>query len=223
MWKNISITVVIVSCLSCYMICYAQGGSNEKLPSTKTMTIDFYKCLVNNKSPIKYTPYPEIEYRIWDAKNILTQGYSYSEIEKAVKKAKVFTDGEWLDSIIAISFPNKNTVYLEYTETTLSSIWLPDGTDAFTPTWHFYRPGIINDPDGFVNVRKEPSTKSEIVGRIYEEELFYFIPVSQTEWYQICWKEGDTPIGYIHRTRITIFDDFPDRIKEKVKHIRSGC
>lgn len=223
MWRKVSIIAIIVFCFLPFTNCYAQGNSNGKWPSTKTMTIDFYRCLLNNISPIKYTPYPEIEYRIWDTKDILTQGYSLSEIEKVVKKAKVFTDGEWLDSIIEISFPNKNIVYLEYTELTLNRIWLPDGTDAFTPTWHFYRPGIINDSDGYVNIREKPSVNSKIVGRINKDELFYFIPVSRADWYQICWEEGDLPVGYIHKSRITTYDDFPKKIKEKVKTLRSGC
>ncbi len=223
MRRNVSITVIIVFCFFTFTNCYAQGNSKVIIPSTKTMTIDFYRCLINNISPIKYTPYPEIEYRIWDSKEILTQGYSLSEIEKIVKKAKVFTDGEWLDSIIEISFPNKKTVYLEYTELTLNSIWLPDGTDAFTPTWHFYRPGIINDSDGYVNIREKPSVKSKIVGRINKDELFYFIPVSGTEWYQICWEEGNPPVGYIHKSKITKYNDFPPKIKEIVKTLRSGC
>jgi len=32
--------------------------------------------------------------------------------------------------------------------------------------------GTIKDPDGYTNLREEPSTKSKIVGQFYDDEIF---------------------------------------------------
>lgn len=67
--------------------------------------------------------------------------------------------------------------------------------------------GIINDPDGYTNVRKEEGTNHEVVGRIEESDQFLYYPNENSSW----WKVKTTPSygrsieGYVHNSRIQPF------------------
>jgi|GEM_PF-4645642 len=65
--------------------------------------------------------------------------------------------------------------------------------------------GIINDPDGYTNLRNIPSNKSEIVAKIIEGEFFYFRP-TQDNWWFI--KRCDGTEGYMHKSRIKEIDNY---------------
>jgi hypothetical protein len=60
--------------------------------------------------------------------------------------------------------------------------------------------GIINDPDGYVNVRKERDAKSEIICRILQNEKFLYWPASHSNWWSVKTKDGKS--GYVHKSRI---------------------
>ncbi|WP_299135702.1 SH3 domain-containing protein [uncultured Tenacibaculum sp.] len=60
--------------------------------------------------------------------------------------------------------------------------------------------GIINDKDGFVNVRLDKTIKSEIIGKIIENENFTYFNNNDSNWWIVKTKKG--LIGYIHRSRI---------------------
>ena len=62
--------------------------------------------------------------------------------------------------------------------------------------------GIINDPDGYTNVRKEKSSKSEILFQIYEDEKF-IIQNNDGDWWLI---EYSGKQGYIHNSRISVIN-----------------
>lgn len=68
-----------------------------------------------------------------------------------------------------------------------------------------YQPyyGVINDPDGYTNVREEKSSKSEIGFKIYEGEKFEIIDDSDDNWWMI---EYNGEQGYIYRDRIDIIE-----------------
>ncbi len=59
--------------------------------------------------------------------------------------------------------------------------------------------GVINDPDGYTNVRKEKSTSSPIVSKIFKGEIFSYQPVKGDKWYSVIVK-GQS--GYVHSSRI---------------------
>ena len=59
--------------------------------------------------------------------------------------------------------------------------------------------GVINDPDGYTNVRKEKSTSSPIVSKIFKGEVFSYQPVKGDKWYSVIIK-GQS--GYVHSSRI---------------------
>lgn len=60
---------------------------------------------------------------------------------------------------------------------------------------------VINDSDGYTNVRSGQGTKYEIIDRVSEGEVFYTIP-QQSDWWPVRTK--DNKLGYMHRSRIRI-------------------
>ena len=63
--------------------------------------------------------------------------------------------------------------------------------------------GIINDPDGYTNFRKEPNSNSEIIRKIYEESNFIILDTTDRWWYI----KHDNNTGYIHKSRVKIVSD----------------
>jgi uncharacterized protein YgiM (DUF1202 family) len=64
---------------------------------------------------------------------------------------------------------------------------------------------IINDKDGHVNVRESTSAQSKIIGKMYENDVFYCILSKDSNWCEVYMDNGAT--GYIHKTRITRLSD----------------
>jgi hypothetical protein len=60
-------------------------------------------------------------------------------------------------------------------------------------------PGVIDDPDGFTNLRAEPDSKSAIVATVRRGEVFTFV-AERSEWYKVTLASGKK--GYMHSSRI---------------------
>lgn len=60
---------------------------------------------------------------------------------------------------------------------------------------------LINDPDGYTNVRAQPSGKSKVIARLYDNEPFYTYR-QNGDWWQVKTKSGIE--GYMHKSRITL-------------------
>jgi len=66
---------------------------------------------------------------------------------------------------------------------------------------------IIKDKDGFVNVRKGPNAKSEIIGKLYVDDIFSYDTESESAgWVEIykedIKKDNSMIEGYIDKTRL---------------------
>ena len=66
------------------------------------------------------------------------------------------------------------------------------------------RIAVINDPDGYTNVRSGMSTKTDIIDRLYEGEHYEVYPTSNTNWWRV--KTQNYVKGYVHKSRIRIID-----------------
>lgn len=58
--------------------------------------------------------------------------------------------------------------------------------------------GLINDADGYVNIRKGAGTNYEVVGKLYNMEIFNYWEIES--WYIIETNKGVR--GYVHKSRI---------------------
>lgn len=63
------------------------------------------------------------------------------------------------------------------------------------------RTAVINDPDGFVNIRTAPAASSAIAGVIKDGEIFTVTP-AETSWWTVRTSGGVT--GYVHKSRIVL-------------------
>ncbi len=62
--------------------------------------------------------------------------------------------------------------------------------------------GIINDSDGYVNIRAEKTSNSKIVGKIEEGYKFYYDKDLSENWWAIETELGGKK-GYVHKSRIS--------------------
>ncbi len=76
-------------------------------------------------------------------------------------------------------------------------------------------PAMINDTDGYTNIRKEAIKTSEIVATLSIGELFYCNYSPDTEWlevrYKMIHKNNVKQIeGYIHKNRVLLLKDLEE-------------
>ena len=70
---------------------------------------------------------------------------------------------------------------------------------------------IINDKDGYTNVREQPNTQAEVIHRINSNEVFWYSDEEQGEWIKIYVPKNDFSFGstqtdfvegFIHKSRL---------------------
>jgi uncharacterized protein YgiM (DUF1202 family) len=62
---------------------------------------------------------------------------------------------------------------------------------------------VIDDPDGYTNMRSAPSINAAILARIEEGQEFATYP-QDGEWWQV--RTSDGKLGYVSRSRIRMRD-----------------
>ena len=60
---------------------------------------------------------------------------------------------------------------------------------------------VLDDPDGFTNLRSQKSASSQVVARVNQGEQFYTY-TQDGSWWQVMTRDGK--VGYIHVSRIKI-------------------
>ena len=58
---------------------------------------------------------------------------------------------------------------------------------------------VINDPDGYTNVRSGPGIQRKVIGRIVDGEVFYVLS-RRGEWWQVKTRDGKH--GFMHHSRV---------------------
>lgn len=71
---------------------------------------------------------------------------------------------------------------------------------------------MVNDADGYVNIRKGMTTKSAVVRRVKTGTEVYVTPTG-TNWYRLSLTENGAFIGYVYWNRIGIPADFASLYK----------
>ena len=85
-------------------------------------------------------------------------------------------------------------------------------------TWAEFKLAVINDPDGYTNVRKAPNAKSEVVFKIEKDEpldeLFLCEP-TKGQWFKA--KDFFGNQGFIHKSRVFLYKDLEEKKRETLK------
>ena len=61
---------------------------------------------------------------------------------------------------------------------------------------------IINDPDGYTNVRKGRGTNYKVVDTLFTEDFFYFEIADKSGWSKVIAWRGKQIEGYVHKSKI---------------------
>ncbi len=72
--------------------------------------------------------------------------------------------------------------------------------------------GVIDDPDGYVNLRKDPQTNAPVLAKVKSGEPFSFERNENDQWCKVKLRSGLT--GWMHYSRIKLFftkDDLPTK------------
>jgi hypothetical protein len=79
-----------------------------------------------------------------------------------------------------------------------------------TPTLNFGQSelAMINDPDGFVNVRADKNADSELLFKIKEKDFFLCEPTTEN-WWKI--DNFYTKTGFVHKSRIRLVKDLTEK------------
>jgi hypothetical protein len=74
-----------------------------------------------------------------------------------------------------------------------------------------FRLAVINDPDGYTNVRKAPDPKSDVLFKVTKNE-FFLCETGKGSW----WKAKDffQNTGFIHKNRVRFYQDLSGKEKE---------
>lgn len=207
----------------------------EKFVSVKEMDSIYYTAYEGSSTGTSLFESVVIE-KIRQHTNELTYGLNYESICKIIDKSKIIDEKIQFAIVLELEFPNNIKLYFEMNDDSpisIQNIWLPTGKvfsyeiieKESTTDYMYLRPGLINDKDGFVNIRKESNAKSKIVGKLSLNELFFYSPNSFENWWPVFRNDNSSvkPIGYIHKSRIIEYKNFPIKMKKLVIMKRSGC
>ena len=174
----------------------------------------------------------QIFLRMKTYKEQLTQGLNYVNICKQIELSPVYNEGTEFSTLLELKLSEKDIIFFEINKDTpkqIQYIWLSSGeslgdlVQGNKNIEKLKRPGIINDPDGYTNVRGKPNKHSQITGKFIKDEVFYYTPTNDNDWWSVYKEDGEKQIGYIHKSRILKYTDFPPKLKERVKKQRGGC
>lgn len=85
-------------------------------------------------------------------------------------------------------------------KTTEKIVLEKDNVNGIKENIRTFKIGVIRDKDGYTNIRKEENSSSEILGKIFENEYFFYKKTKTKNWCEIKTLKGK--IGYIHSSRV---------------------
>jgi len=155
-----------------------------------------------------------------------------SNVFKMIASSEELFEGQYFEGSLGLRFPNGTLIYFTISDCCkIINIWVEEDNALVNLIKYsdeiivFKRPGMIDDPDGYVNVREFTSVDSEVVGRISKNQIFYYSPIGSSNWYPVYRYDYQFNVksGFIHKSRILEYKDFPEKYKEIVKKDRGGC
>ena len=144
------------------------------------------------------------------SKNLLFDGQRDS-IFNVIDKSSLYYDESSSSVSLDLVLKNDKIIYFclnsfEDEPVYITNIFLENGESLFNmfelnEKTYLRRLGIINDSDGYTNVRYRPSFNSKILSQIQANTLFYFTPNSHNKWWKIESKDGSIN-GFMHCSKI---------------------
>lgn len=169
--------------------------SIEKLGiACKRASVKTNNLLLLEPSEISYTIDTIMPHEQFIAYEMGHDDYYYIEIEKPVESPVAGPDGYAAfmgRTEIVRGYLPKNKVVKISGETLLAMNKYNNLSKS--------RKGIINDPDGYVNIRSEENVQSPVLGKIMEGDVFYYWE-TDSNWYIVQTENGIR--GFVYKTRI---------------------
>lgn len=156
----------------------------------------------------------------------LYQGKGHGLVVAAIAKARVFSYGNPLDSVVMLDLGDKALYFMVNTEpprsfkhTDINCVYDSEGRNLLNKEDYMMFPAVINDPDGFTFVREGPSTKFKVKAKIEKDKIFFYTPILSGDWYRVYLRDGGQCIGYVHCSRILPYDKCSMQIKKKMRKL----
>ena len=153
-------------------------------------------------------------------------GYSLNDIIKVISKASPISIGEEHSSLVKLNFPKGESLYVfveNKPKYDVLEIFDSEGLELQEKDkWPLYIPALINDKDGFVNVRSGKSAKSSVVGKIEKDKVFFFIP-SKGNWYKISYHNQGKCVGFVHKSKVLMYEQCTKNQKKLIREALTYC
>lgn len=154
----------------------------------------------------------------------LTQDLPFDSLMRIIDQAIEHIEPSIFSKCIELSFPNNQKAFFDLSNETpsfINNIWLNNG-DLLDDIIYGEFPvtkmkwiGMIDDKNGYVNIREKPEKDSKIVRKIFIRDIFYYTPIGDSDWWPVSIEKGGDYIGYIYKTKILNFTNLPKEIKDK--------
>ena len=174
----------------------------REMPTLEKIGTSFNAKVVPSKTLLYLEPYPDSydidtikQEEIFKVYEMGYDDYYFVEVIKPVESPVAGPDG------YAMILDRTETVYgyirkSEVKEVSESEI---ESQKIKTQSGK-HKLGLIDDPDGYVNIRKSMSTESEVIEKIEEKELFFYWEIADSNWWYVETK--DAVKGFVHKSRI---------------------
>lgn len=145
------------------------------------------------------------------------------DIYAAIKNARTFSYGHPLDSVVALTV-GKQTLYFRISTERPDSNPILDVYDSNCKNLScdndfLLMPCVLKSDSNFIYVRKEKDASSKPVAKILKNQIFFFTPCQDSDWYKVSLIYGQKYVGYIHKSNILPYEKCSKRIRKKMEHL----
>ncbi|MEP5610787.1 MAG: SH3 domain-containing protein [Cyclobacteriaceae bacterium] len=217
-------------------VCASLSGSSQSRDYKGTL-IQFHRDLLNGslKTPYSYEKYSHEGYAVEEDvypgyikkyNSLITEitGNNINVIAEKIRNSPILDYGSSSSVDIDLIFGTDFLVYslnkyenepitigISLNGLSLYNHIIKDAPKAYKTE----RYAIIDDPDGYTNVREEADVKSEIIAQIKENRVFIYHPNPNKRWLKVRLDNEIT--GYMHISRIKPVHELDDAQKKQVE------